>query len=94
MNHELKTWPDDFRAVVAGSKTHEARANDRHFSVGDFLSLVEWAPDQPASCDWKGRALSGTFTGASCLVEVTHVTVGQYGLPTDLAIMSIRLVPS
>lgn len=45
MVHNLKTWPQYFRAVQNGSKPFEIRDNtDRNFQVGDFVILHEWDP--------------------------------------------------
>ncbi len=44
MNHELKTWPEFFSALVSGEKTAEIRKDDRPFAVGDILWLREWCP--------------------------------------------------
>jgi hypothetical protein len=94
MLHDLKTWPEAFEAVMRGEKTHEARKNDRGFAVGDVLVLREWAPHNPAECDWQATAkLAGNYTGRTLMVDVTHITQGLYGLPPDLAIMSIRSLP-
>lgn len=91
MIHELKTWPDDFQAVADGLKTHEARCADRPFKVGDVLLLREWRPFIAALCHWRATRLLGRYTGRSLVAKVTHLTRGQYGLPPDLAIMSIRV---
>lgn len=95
MVHALKCWPDDFDAIVRGEKTHEARFDDRGFAVGDTLRLREWTPDEPYSCDWLAseHGLTGTYTGRDHDVTVTHITRGQYGLPENLAVMSIRRAP-
>ncbi|BDR73357.1 hypothetical protein K144316041_23680 [Clostridium tetani] len=42
--HELKIWPEYFKAVKNGTKTFELRKNDRDFKVGDILVLKEWKP--------------------------------------------------
>ncbi len=55
--HELKTWPESFRAVRAGAKTHEVRKNDRDFRVGDVLVLWEWALCW--KCSGRGLMLEG-----------------------------------
>lgn len=80
MIHDLKTWPDEFSAVIDGSKSHEIRCYDRPFRVGDTLHLREWIP---AKRSYTRRAVD---------VEVTHMTpAGAWGLPTDLCVMSIRV---
>jgi hypothetical protein len=91
--HLLKTWPEAFDAVSRGDKTHEARKNDRGYSVGDCLCLREWRPNNPDACDWDATSkLAGEYTGRTVTVRVTHITQDAYGLPPDLAIMSIRVV--
>jgi len=40
-NHVLKTDPEVFDAVARGDKTHEIRLNDRDFTIGDGLILLE-----------------------------------------------------
>ncbi len=79
MIHDLKCHPPDFAALTAGTKTHEARRADRPFAVGDILCLREWAPT------------ASQYTGRTLDVEVTYLTAGStYGLPPDLAVMSVR----
>lgn len=66
--HELKTWPVYFEAVLDGSKTFELRKDDRGFLVGDSLILREWVP------------ANGQYTGRSLTVEVTYKASGVFGL--------------
>ncbi len=97
--HDLKCWPGDFAAIEAGTKTHEARRDDRGFAVGDTLRLREWTPDDPSVCEWTPSVngawsgffdkVPGVYSGRTIDRLVTHLTKGQYGLPADLAIMSI-----
>lgn len=89
--HALKTWSDDFEAVAAGTKTHEARLNDRGFAVGDTLQLQEWMSNRETDCGWASPGVTGRYSGRYLEVLVTHVTQGQYGLPADLCVMSIRI---
>ena len=44
--HELKTYPDEFQAVLDGLMTFQLRRNDRGFMVRDHLLLREWVPGQ------------------------------------------------
>ncbi len=89
MQHELKTCPYDFKAVARGWKCHEARRADRPFAAMDELILLEWIPEDDTTCDWRGSGMRGKFTGRALQARVTHLTQGQYQLPSDLAIMSI-----
>ena len=43
--HDLKIWPEHFRAVASGEKTVELRTDDRGYEVGDELLLREYDPD-------------------------------------------------
>jgi hypothetical protein len=79
--HELKTWPEPFRAIALGRKHHEVRRADRDFQVGDALLLKEYDPTLES------------FTGAERIVEVTYISRGgTFGLPENLCVMSIRKV--
>lgn len=80
--HELRTWPDQYAAVVEGRKTHEVRRDDRDFRTGDRLWLQEYVPT------------AQRYTGSGCLVEVTYVTrPGDYaGVAEGHCVMTVRLV--
>ena len=81
--HELKTWPEYFRRVIANQKTFELRRNDRDFRVGDTLYLREWNP-----CD------AGYYTGHWCRAKVFYVLYGtevREGLDPEFCIMTIRV---
>lgn len=77
--HYLKTWPEPFRAVLAGKKTHEIRrCDDRSFAVRDDLLLQEYDPD------------TRKLTGRELLCAVSHITAPNlWGLPDNLCVMSI-----
>jgi hypothetical protein len=78
VKHELKTWPEPFRAVVGGVKRYEIRKQDRDFRVGDELMLREWDPG------------SRDYTGSFTTVTVTYMTPGgAWGLPSDMCVMSL-----
>lgn len=78
--HELKCWPEAFRAVSAGQKSHELRRDDRPYQIGDMLHLREW------------NRILNEYTGQWCLVQVTYITRDEpeWGLQTGFCIMSIR----
>ena len=93
MQHQLKTQPEDWMAIARGEKTCEARKNDRDFGVGDTLALWEWIPaPETEPCNWQSSGQMGTYTGRVVQVWVKHIVEGRYGLPPDLAIMSIELL--
>lgn len=79
MEHELKTWPDEYQAVVRGDKRFELRVNDRGFKVGDVLVLREFGP------------YSERYTGSLIRCKVTYILTRGFGLPDGLCIMSIEL---
>ena len=62
MVHDLKSWPELFEAIIAGSKLHELRRTDRAFAVGDELLLREFDPK------------SAAYTGRTTRVRVTYIT--------------------
>lgn len=81
--HHLKTWPEPFFAVAAGTKTHEVRKNDRSFAAGDRLLLQEWRPEA-------NHPDGGSFTGRELLRTISYVTPGgEWGLPADICVLSI-----
>ena len=102
--HNLKTWPQPFRAVLAGNKHHEVRRSDRDFEVGDVLVLQEWKNDlQSDELEFfllipesdRDDAEDPRYTGHDVFVEVTYLTKGgTYGLPEDLCVMSIKKLGS
>lgn len=86
MTHELKCWPQFFRAIKSGEKRFELRRDDRDqpFRCGDKLRLREWNPNAlaPGFGDYTGRAL---------LVHVTYVMAGPaFGVAPGFVCMSIR----
>lgn len=94
MIHDLKCWPEPFKALLSGAKRHEIRVNDRPYAVGDILHLREWVPkDQEAAVYEAGGGWNDTtkYTGRTIDVEVTYMTKGgEWGLPDSLCVMSIR----
>lgn len=81
MKHDLKCWPDQFKRIRAGQKTHEVRRADRPYAVGHVLALREWDP------------ATETYSGEQLLAAVTHLTEpGTFGLPPDLCVMSIAVL--
>lgn len=79
MEHDLKTWPQFFAAVLEGRKTFELRQDDRGFKVGDTLNLQEWDPE------------TGAFTGRSVIRRVTYLArdVPEFGLQSGFVVLSL-----
>lgn len=79
MIHELKTWREPFRAIWRGEKRFEIRKADRAFCVGDGLKLNLWDPEREE------------YQGSYWLGEITYICHGgEWGLPDDLCVLSIR----
>ena len=86
--HELKTWPNQFRAILDGRKCFEVRHNDRDFDVGDTLLLKEYDPSPYSSEKYLG--VRG-YTRRELRVRVTYMLHGgQFGLPANMCVMSIE----
>lgn len=76
--HDLKAWPDPFRAVWDRKKTCEFRRDDRGYEVGDYLRLREYDPD---SARYSGRVIDTKVT------DIRHG--GAFGIPEGYVMMSI-----
>lgn len=74
--HELKTWPEFFQAILEGRKPFEYRLNDRGYQVGDVLVLREFVP--PVHDD-AGVAEGGYYTGRDLWKIVTYVLDDRLG---------------
>ncbi len=76
MNHVLKTWPPYFKETRNGRKTWELRRDDRGFSEGDALILMEWDPT------------TSEYTGEVERRLVTYVARGG-AIPEGFCCMSV-----
>ena len=93
-NHDLKTWPKPFSALLTGKKTFEYRKSDRNFEVGDILLLREWDPDvviDPSVATFVDNVeVDKHYTGRQARFRVTYVARGgNFGIPEDHVVMSI-----
>jgi hypothetical protein len=68
--HNLKSWPESYRAVLSGRKLFEIRRDDRDFQPGDVVNLLEYDP-RPAH-EGAGAAARG-FTGQKALYFIGYV---------------------
>lgn len=90
--HCLKCWPEPFTAILEKRKYFEVRKNDRGFMVGDFLQLEEWDPGKQKP-GWYTLDDDGyRYTGRRLRMRVTYILQGTFGLPPDLAVMSLEPV--
>ena len=86
--HVVKSWSPFFKAIKAGSKTHDLRYDvDRNFEIGDYILLQEYEP------------FEGEYTGNECTVEVTYITSSKTPcafssavLDKDYCILSIKVI--
>ncbi len=97
--HELKTWPEPYQALVSGRKRFEIRKNDRGFARGDVLWLREWMPAPETLTVDTEETLSvrgpGGYTGRESHWLVTYLVPGGcWGLPADLCVMSVEPAPA
>jgi len=91
VEHDLKTWPAPFAAVLSGAKRHEIRKADRPFAVGDVLLLREWDPTLAPTLSGIPFAAPRGYTGRSLRVRVTYITRGgEWGIPEGMCVMSIE----
>lgn len=91
--HVLKTWPEEFQAVVDGAKTFDYRRNDRDFRVGDALVLHEW--DHRTARDFPGvggGTIRGAYTGRKLRARVSYMLQGQFGVPEGFAVLALQEV--
>jgi uncharacterized protein YodC (DUF2158 family) len=95
-SHELKSWPESFRAVWDGMKCFVIRKEDRGgFKVGDVIRLREWKPLEDAA-----RPDKGEYTGRWLDFEVGYVMKGEtfhrdselFGLKYGYCIIGIKRV--
>lgn len=78
--HELKAWPEPFRAMQSGLKTFEFRRDDRGYAAGDMLYLWEWDPHTETRTD-----------SDPILRVVTYVLHGgRFGVPEGYCVMGLR----
>lgn len=83
MIHDLKTWPEYFEAVASGAKPFEVRKDDRDFSVGDILHLLEYVPEE------------ARFTGRHLQRAVTYRLAGpQFGIQEGFVVLGLGPVPA
>lgn len=76
--HVVKSWPKLFGEILAGTRKHDLRLNDRDYQVRDTLWLHEYDPDRQA------------YTGRDLKVVISAMTSGAEGLSPDYVVLSIE----
>ena len=86
--HELKTWPAYFEAIVSGEKTFEVRRDDRGFQKGDVLVLQCWNPKVGLG----GRYVNDCFgKPREIRRKIAYVlTGGQFGIEPGFVVMGLK----
>ena len=56
---EKKTWPEEFKEILEGNKTFDARLADWNCARGDTLVLKEW---NPGTKKYTGREIKKMVT--------------------------------
>lgn len=86
MEHDLKTWPAFFPALLNGKKTFEVRRNDRDFRVEDILILREW---DPTIEDYTGRVVRRVVTYLARAEDLSRM---GSGLREGFCVMAISKI--
>lgn len=86
--HRVKSWPEYFRAIANGKRTHDLRRNDRNYEVGDLMLLEEF---DPATNSYSGERLTVEITSMTSAQQPCAVSIDA--LNPDFCILSIRRTP-
>lgn len=86
--HQLKSWPNFFKAISKGDKLHDLRDMSEHnFKVGDNVIFNEFDP------------VAGSYTGQKVEATITYITsnstpcaLSSVVLSKDYCILSIKLL--
>lgn len=87
--HELKSFPEFFKEIVARRKTSDFRKEDRDFMAGDLVLLREWEPEQQTDKETK---VAAHYTGKLAILKINHVLFDKpaIGLPAGYCVLSIQ----
>jgi hypothetical protein len=77
ITHRLRVWPKFTDALSDGTKTFEARKNDRDYRTGDTLELIGWDPDTCTTTGWsQRRTITYMLRGPAFGVEAGWAILG------------------
>lgn len=79
--HRVKSWPEQFRAIVTGRKRFEVRRDDRNYQPGDTIELLEFTPELNQLQLVKAEGVPGRVTGRCWMGVIGYVSRGG-PLPT------------
>lgn len=74
--HRVKSWPEQFRAVITGRKRFEMRRDDRGYQPGDTIELQEFAPEMNQLELVRSHGVPGRLTGRTALYVIGYVSRG------------------
>ena len=72
MQHDLKTWPENFERIEQGHLTVTVRENDRPFASGDVINFQEFEPDSREVSHPGAHSRNRTGRLASAAPTVAH----------------------
>lgn len=77
-DHELKTWPEYFEAILVGNKKLEVRKNDRNFEENDTVLLREYDP------------VTNRYTGRTIGATISYILPGGgFGIDPEYCVLSL-----
>lgn len=75
--HELKIWPEFFKAVKYGQKPFEVRRHDKDYRVGDTLYLKEWSSESGFTGQVVRRKIIYLMPGGALGVDKAYCVIGM-----------------
>lgn len=76
MKHNLKVYPQFFKALWCGDKTFEVRLNDRQFEERDEICLQENVDGSHDGYTW--REINGVITYLASLEQKSNYVVFSF----------------
>ena len=92
--HFLKSWPECFNALEAGTKTYDLRFDDgRKYDSGDAIVFQEYIPRNDPAYKYTGRKLVRAISRVDKLKELPGVDFAAgMGNINTWVILSLRRV--
>lgn len=80
MTHALKTWPENFAALLKGDRTFDVRKADRPFAVGDTVIFQEYDPT------------AKQYTGQEIKRRISHLAGNELHIKSNFLGLSLAIV--